>query len=248
LPAQRQYSEASFQVRQVTGWSSPSGKYGFFLDKTEITVAQFRKFVEETKYVTEAERSGGADIWTETAWETKADASWKNPYFPLGDDHPVTCLTWNDASEYCRWAGKRLPTEAEWEKGARGKDERKFPWGNEDFKAGGTFRCNAGPGKAKDDEYETTAPVGSFPKGASPYGLLDMAGNVAEWCSDWYDEAFYKKSPPRTPRGPATGNFRIRRGGSWFSEPERCRSSARIWSPPVDRNSITGFRGARDAR
>jgi formylglycine-generating enzyme required for sulfatase activity len=221
---------------------------GCFIDKTEVTVARFRKFVEETRYVTEAEKSGGADVWTDASWESKADASWKNPHFDLEDDQPVTCVSWNDVSAYCAWAGKRLPTEAEWEKAARGTDGRKFPWGNDPAKSDGGFRCNAGPGKADADGAGTVARVGSYPTGASPFGLLDMAGNVAEWVSDWYDEGYYKKGVNRNPRGPASGSFRVRRGGSWFSEPDRCRCTARIWSPPTDRNSITGFRGARDAQ
>jgi formylglycine-generating enzyme required for sulfatase activity len=221
---------------------------GYFIDKHEITVAQFRTFVESTKYVTEAERSGGADVWTEGTWVTKPDASWKNPYYDQDDTYPVTCVTWNDVSAYCAWAGKRLPTEAEWEKASRGTDGRMYPWGNGKWiNADEEYLLNAGPGTQDDDDAEMAIDVGTYPGGASPYGLLDMAGNVAEWCFDWYDAEYYRGAPARNPRGPGSGTFRIRRGGSWFSEPSRCRSSARIWSPPVDRNSITGFRCARSA-
>jgi formylglycine-generating enzyme required for sulfatase activity len=221
---------------------------GFLIDKTEVTVAQFRRFVDATKYVTEAEKSGGADVWSAASWESKPDASWKNPYFDQTDEHPVVCVSWNDAAAYCAWAGKRLPSEAEWEKAARGTDARKFPWGNGPSKTDSGYLCNAGPATSDDDGATTASAVGAYPGGASPFGILGMAGNVAEWCADWYDEGYYKKGVNRNPRGPASGSFRIRRGGSWFADPERCRTSARIWAPPVDRNSISGFRCARDAQ
>jgi formylglycine-generating enzyme required for sulfatase activity len=220
----------------------------YLIDKTEVTVGQFRRFVEATRYITEAERAGGADVWAEDAWDTKKDASWKKPYFEQSDDYPVTCVSWNDATAYCQWAGKRLPSEAEWEMAARGHDGRNYPWGNAAADADGDYRCNAGPGKADADDYATTAPVGSYEIGASPYGLMDMAGNVTEWCADWYEAEYYAKSPPRNPTGPAEGHFRIRRGGAWFSPPSHCRVTCRVWSPPVERNCITGFRSARSVR
>jgi formylglycine-generating enzyme required for sulfatase activity len=221
---------------------------GYFIDKTEVTVGQIRRFVEETQYVTESERSGGANVLAGDAWDMKKDASWKNPYYAQTDSHPATCLSWSDAVQYCQWAGKRLPTEAEWEKAARGTEGRMFPWGNDGDAAGGTSRCNCKPGPSGGRGSRTAVPVGRYPDGVSPFGLLDMAGNVAEWCADWYDAGYYGTKEAQNPKGPSEGSFRVRRGGSWLSELDRCRSAARFWSQPGERNSATGLRGARDGR
>lgn len=123
-------------------------------------------------------------------------------------EHPVAGLTFDDAVAYCRWRGKRLPTEAEWERAARGTDERRWPWGDR-FDPRKVNMHNA------EDGWATSAPVDAFPEGASPVGALQMAGNVWEWTSDWYAPDTYRRNPPRNPRGPATGERRVIRGGSW---------------------------------
>ncbi|HEX6273128.1 MAG TPA: formylglycine-generating enzyme family protein, partial [Polyangiaceae bacterium] len=148
-------------------------------------------------------------------------------------DYPAGCINLGQAQTYCEWAGRRLPTEAEWEKAARGEDGAKFPWGNEE--ADCTLVNMSG---CEDD----AAAVGSFPDGASPYGALDMAGNMVEMVSDWYDETYYADSPSENPTGPAAGTRYTGRGGGWRSLSVWQRASKRDWYDPADSGTSLGFR------
>ena len=187
----------------------------YYIGKYEVTVGQFKKFCQAT----------GRNMPEQPTWNNR-------------DDHPVVNVNWNDAKDYCDWAGLRLPTEAEWEKAARGTDGRKYPWGN----TWDASKCNSGE---KGDSYEYTSPVGSFPQGVSPYGCYDMAGNVWEWCNDWHDKDYYASSPSSNPAGPSSGDYRVLRGGSWDDDAGNCRSANRWWNNPGSRYNNDGFRVAQ---
>ncbi|MFZ4395865.1 MAG: SUMF1/EgtB/PvdO family nonheme iron enzyme, partial [Kiritimatiellia bacterium] len=183
----------------------------YYMYKTEVTVAQYRKFCQATgRALPPAPRT---------------PFSWARVFGKGEDALPIVNVTWKDAKAYADWAGAALPTEAEWEKAARGGDQRVFPWGDDWSPPAGTVNLadatfGANPLRSKyfldgyKDGFVGTAPVGSF--AANPYGLCDMAGNVAEWCADWYAADYYRNAPTRNPTGPSTGVWRVVRGGSWY--------------------------------
>ncbi|MGB0386446.1 MAG: formylglycine-generating enzyme family protein [Ardenticatenaceae bacterium] len=228
----------------------------FWIDQTEVTNEMFARFVDETGHQTDAEKEGTGWAFTGTSWEWIDGADWQHPRGPDSsveglEQHPVVQLSWNDAKAYCEWAGRRLPTEAEWEKAARGTDGRSYPWGNEDVTGNRVNLCDKNCPRSSridsiDDSYESTAPVGTYPDGASFYGALDMAGNVWELTADWYDVDYYKYSPERNPKGPDSGQYRAVRGGSWIdSVARRVRAPARDRGDPASRSVNHGVRCAR---
>lgn len=200
----------------------------FWIDQTEVTVGMFRAFVDATGYVTTAERQGYGHPYRagpkEQEWPSVPGADWRHPRGPGStalDEHPVVQVSWDDAAAYCAWAGGALPTEAQWEKACRGTDARAYPWGNA-FDQRRLNYCDAQCPVDRwsdpefDDGYEYTSPAGSYRGGASPYGVLDMAGNVWEWTSDRYDARYYDSAPYKNPQGPATGDERVQHGGAWY--------------------------------
>jgi formylglycine-generating enzyme required for sulfatase activity len=218
---------------------------GFYIDKHEVTNAQFKEFVEAIGYITDAEKNGSPDVPT-----------WRHPYGPESDaeqmpNYPVVCVSWNDANAYALWTGKRLPTEAEWEKAARGTDGRMYPWGNTaPAAASANIADKSGAFKwsdaVLDDTYKTASPVGSFPGGRSVYGVEDMAGNVWEWCFDWWNKDYYRASPSQNPAGPDTGEFKVIRGGSWFYSADGARTTHRMYFRPTGNGAAIGFRCVKD--
>ncbi|MBN1642352.1 MAG: SUMF1/EgtB/PvdO family nonheme iron enzyme [Anaerolineae bacterium] len=200
----------------------------FYIDVAPVTNRQYQAFVAATGYRTEAERKSEANTW-------------RTVYTAGKDDHPVVWMSWNDAAAYCEWAGKRLPTEAEWEKAARGADARLWPWGNNWDNA----RLNMAEGGRK-----TTTPVGSFPTGASPYGAVDMAGNVWEWVADWYSYGYYQTEAGRSadPQGPPSGEDRVLRGGGYNNGVWDVRTANRHKGGASGYAPDHGFRCARSAQ
>lgn len=199
----------------------------YWIYKNEVTNAEFALFIEDTDYVTTAEKTDGSLVYSNFIWLTRDGANWLSPEGSESNiltrtSYPVVHISWIDAKSYCEWAGGDLPSEAEWEKAARGEDAQLFPWGYQLPTGERTNYCDYNCpdnflGTGQDDNFIFTAPIGTYPSGISPYGALDMAGNVSEWVSDWYSENYYSESPYENPKGPETGDTRIFRGGSWES-------------------------------
>jgi len=194
----------------------------YWIDRYEVTNAQYMKFMEATRHA--------------------PPASWGSPKLNEADQ-PVVGVSWEDAAAYAKWAGKRLPTEAEWEKAARGGgrsgESQIYPWGSRwDERKANTAEAVLGK----------TSGVKTLPEGASPFGVLHMAGNAAEWVADWYDAEYYAKSPKENPQGPEQGKWKVVRGGGWWCKSEHCQVTDRRKEPPPTRTSSIGFRCAADGK
>jgi formylglycine-generating enzyme required for sulfatase activity len=199
----------------------------YYIDKYEVTNARYKACVDAGGCTA----PGSVNSWT------------RSPYYGTSTyaDYPVINVTWHQASAFCAWGGKRLPTEAEWEKAARGSsDTRKYPWGNSAPDCTKTNYWSSGGDCGGD-----TSRVGSYPSGASPYGVMDMSGNVWEWVNDWYSSNYYSVSPSVNPQGSASGAVRVLRGGSWLNDDLSVRSAVRNYDYPVGWLNFVGFRCVR---
>jgi len=207
------------------------------IDKYEVTTVQFLKFVLANNLppLIDWQYDGG------NFQETMAN-------------HPVMHVSWFEADAYCKWAGKRLPTSAEWEKAARGEDGRIYPWGNQ---PAGLSRANfgrtglSGPVRDRPERlllYPPIVSVDKYENAISPYGVFQMSGNVAEWTADWYDATYYKKAPDRNPKGPEQGTQKAFRGGGWIDSTPSVRPAQRNGAEPATKMNWLGFRCARDAK
>ena len=224
----------------------------FFLDRYEVTNRAFSAFVEATTYTTDVERTGAGWHW-ERVWERIAGADWRHPRGPGStirrlEEHPVVQVSWNDARAFCRWRGKRLPTEAEWEHAARGAGGRIFAWGDEPPGAGDRFRASFGTDrccKASDEDgFMYTAPVGSFPPSHPNLPLFDLTGNVWEWVEDSFATDYYQRSPKVDPVNRQDAKRKVIRGGGWGNNPWGLRATMRHANPPDRGLSMVGIRCA----
>ena len=196
----------------------------FYIDQYGVTTSRYNQFMKATN--------------------RNAPKYWEQVDLSRDGDKPVVGISWHDANAYCEWAGKRLPTEAEWEKAARGTDERIYPWGSTT-----PDKNTANFNQSWSDTFysDRLKRVGSYEPGKSPFGVYDMAGNVWEWVADWYQGDYYRKSPCCNPKGPENGKFRVLRGSSWFNGPWDLRSANRNKITPTERNAFFGVRCAKDA-
>lgn len=193
----------------------------FSIDRYEVTNHQYQQFILATGH----RKSGPPSRYAKSIGKMR------------GMNQPVVYVSWDDATEYCRWKGKRLPTEAEWEKAMRGTDGRLWPWGDKEQPNGANWA-------RVQDGHEVSGRVGSFQTDKSPYGVMDGAGNVMEWVADWYNEIYYKESPDQNPQSPEHGTYRVLRGGGYTTTGADIRITSRNKMMPDFRDETIGFRCA----
>ena len=202
----------------------------YWISVSCVTNAQYLKFVQATGHRTPDEAGYITPLWNGLSFPKQKS------------DHPVVCVDWDDAQAYAQWAGCQLPTEAQWEKAARGPQGLIYPWGKDWNWDQAQFRYDKNKGSDK------TCPVYGYPEGTSGYGTYNQSGNVWEWCADWWSDIYYKKSPQQDPVGPAEGSLRVKRGGSWRDAiPWYFRGAFRSGDFPDSRNGFLGFRLVRMA-
>jgi formylglycine-generating enzyme len=193
----------------------------FSIDRYEVTNHQYQQFALATGH----RKAGPPSRYAKSIGRMR------------GPNQPIVYVSWDDATEYCRWKGKRIPTEAEWEKAMRGPDGRLWPWGNQEKPNGANWA-------RVQDGYDVTARVGTFQTDKSPYGVMDGAGNVMEWVADWYQEGYYKEAPDTNPPGPEFGTYRVMRGGGYTTTGVDLRITSRSRMVPDFRDETIGFRCA----
>jgi formylglycine-generating enzyme required for sulfatase activity len=216
----------------------------FWADAREVTNTDFKQFIDATGYVTDAEKNGKGWVWRD-GWDEIEGADWRHPNGPTTDiktrmDHPVVQVSWNDARAYCIWAGKRLPTEAEWECACRAGTLTQYSTGDTISHDQANYFGTGGR-----DRWDGTAPVGSFAPNA--FDLFDMHGNVWEWCGDCYDVEYYEQSPERNPVNTNDCKLRVMRGGAWDYCPLGMRSAYRAGDFPYSASDSRGFRCVKSA-
>ncbi|MBN1265927.1 MAG: formylglycine-generating enzyme family protein [Anaerolineales bacterium] len=209
----------------------------YWIDQTEVTNAMYARCVAD-----------GACTVPQEVGSYSMDSYYDDPQY---GDYPVINVIWSQAEAYCAWAGGRLPTEAEWEKAARGVDGERCPWADSVITGELANYCEKNCEFEwrvvdQDDGYAETSPAGNYPAGTSPFGAMDMSGNVYEWVADWFDANTYQESLVNNPTGPESGEFRVLRGGSWYNSPSYLRASSRGWSAPDLSGPVTGFRCVRE--
>jgi formylglycine-generating enzyme len=183
----------------------------YYMDEAEVSNEQYAAFAKATRH--------------------RTPYQWRNGVVPDGKEKfPVVNVSWDDATAYCAWEGKRLPTETEWERACRGTSDGMYPWGDRNP-------------TAEDARFNSEGPVAVCSKNRNHFGLCDMIGNVWEWCSDWYDRTYYAVAPDRNPQGPVKGLYKVLRGGSWFDQPPLFLTCAyRSWARQAERSATIGFR------
>jgi formylglycine-generating enzyme required for sulfatase activity len=235
--------EGSFlaRYREIDSYKQPLFEAyldGFWIDQTEVTNAMFAEFLNA-----KGNQEEGGATWLDAEDADVQIEIVKGKWQAVSkQEHPVVEVTWYGARAYCEWAGRRLPAEAEWEKAARGEDGDDWPWGN------AAPSCTLANYSVLNNNYECkgeASEVGSYPDGASPYGALDMAGNVWEWVGDWFGEDYYSDSPSEYPPGPFSGTYRVLHSGSWDYGPNTASTFNAMLDYPSKTNRDLGFRCAR---